>query len=289
MSTFGFLAPQDLWDARSEMFFSQVLAGVEDVVALDGHTVLTLAARSPVEEMAIYRRWAESGTVDAVVLRDLRAQDPRPGLLEELGIGYVMLGDVTQEGEEAAVLVDNAAAMRAVLAELRSLGHTRIAHLGGPADLLHSRLRREAYVEDVERHGEAPLTAQGDYSERSGALALEALLTGPVGRSGAAGRAESTPPTAVVCDNDAMAIGALEAAPALGARVPEQLSIIGWEDSMSCQLHDPPVAVLGHSLRMTGALVGRALCALVDRPPRRERILRPTPVILHRGTLRALD
>lgn len=279
MSTFGFLAPQNLWDARSEMFFSQVLAGVEDEVALDGHTVLTLAARSPVEEMAIYRRWAESGTVDAVVLRDMRAADPRPGLLEELGLGYVMLGDVTQEGEEAAVLVDNAAAMRAVLTELRSLGHARIAHLGGPADLLHSRLRREAFIEDVERRGDAPLTAQGDYSEGSGALALEALLAGPGG---------AAPPTAVVCDNDAMSIGALEAAPVLGARVPEQLSIIGWEDSMSCQLHDPPVAVLGHSLRMTGALVGRALCALVDRPPRRERILRPTPVILHRGTLRGL-
>ena len=279
MSTFGFLAPQDLWDARSEMFFSQVLAGVEDEVALDGHTVLTLAARSPVEEMAFYRRWAESGTVDAVVLRDLRAEDPRPGLLEELGIGYVMLGDVTQEGEEPAVLVDNAASMRAVLAELRALGHARIAHLGGPADLLHSRLRREAYVEDVARRGDAALIAQGDYSERSGALALETLLAGSGG---------TAPPTALVCDNDAMAIGALEAAPALGARVPEQLSIIGWEDSMSCQLHDPPVAVLGHSLRMTGALVGRALCALVDRPPRRERIQRPTPVILHRGTLRGL-
>src|SRR5699024_680235 len=117
-----------------------------------------------------------------------------------------------------------------VLAELRALGHARIAHLGGPADLLHSRLRREAYVEDVARHGDAPLTAQGDYSERSGALALETLLAGSGG---------TAPPTALVCDNDAMAIGALEAAPALGARVPEQLSIIGWEDSMSCQLHDP--------------------------------------------------
>jgi DNA-binding LacI/PurR family transcriptional regulator len=93
----------------------------------------------------------------------------------------------------------------------------------------------------------------------------------------------------VVCDNDAMAIGALEAAPGLRARVPQELSIIGWEDSMSCQLHEPPVAVLGHSLRLTGSLVGRALLALVADPPRRERILRPTPVILHRGTLRAVD
>src|SRR5699024_4903128 len=156
MSTFGFLAPQDLWDARSEMFFSQVLAGVEDEVALDGHTVLTLAARSPVDEMAFYRRWAESGTVDAVVLRDLRAEVLRPGRREELGIRYGLLGAVRPDGEEPAVVVDNAASMRAVLAALRALGHARIAHLGGPADLRHSRLRREAYVEDVSRPGDAP-------------------------------------------------------------------------------------------------------------------------------------
>jgi DNA-binding LacI/PurR family transcriptional regulator len=227
--------------------------------------------------MAIYRRWAEARAVDAVVLRDLRAEDPRPGLLDELGIGYVLLGDVTQEGEEAAVLVDNAAAMRSVLAELRALGHKRIAHLGGPPDLLHSRLRREAYLDSTAGAGGAVLVAEGDYSEESGARALTALLAAP------------QRPTAVVCDNDAMAIGALEAAPGLRARVPQELSIIGWEDSMSCQLHEPPVAVLGHSLRLTGSLVGRALLALVADPPRRERILRPTPVILHRGTLRAVD
>lgn len=297
MSTFGFLAPQDLWDARSEMFFSQVLAGVEDEVAPHGHTVVTLAAQSPAEEMTIYRRWAADGAVRAVVLRDLREGDPRPALLDELGLGYVLLGDVTQQGEEAAVLVDNAAAMRAVLAELRTLGHERIAHLGGPAQLLHSRQRREAFLADVREAaggaggaagdrggaGTAPgapaaaLTAEGDYSEESGAEALARLL------------ARDPRPTAVVCDNDAMAIGALEAAPALGVRVPEQLSIIGWEDSMSCQLHEPPVAVLGHSLRLTGALVGRALRALVEEPPRHARILRPVPVILHRGTLGPVD
>lgn len=280
MSTFGFLAPQDLWDARSEMFFSQVLAGVEDEVAPHGHTVVTLAAQSPAEEMAIYRRWAEDGAVRAVVLRDLREGDPRPALLEQLGLGYVLLGDVTQRGEEAAVLVDNAAAMRAVLAELRSLGHARIAHLGGPADLLHSRQRREAFLADVQEAAAGPaaaagLTAEGDYSEESGAAALARLLS------------RDPRPTAVVCDNDAMAIGALESAPALGVSVPADLSIIGWEDSMSCQLHEPPVAVLGHSLRLTGSLVGRALQALVEEPPRRARILRPVPVILPRGTLGA--
>lgn len=275
MATFGFLAPRNLWDARSEMFFSQVLAGVEDEVASAGHTVLTLAAASVVEEMEIYRRWAADGAVQAVVMRDLRQDDPRPELLDELRLGYVLLGDVTQEGPQAAVLVDNASSMRAVLQQLRDLGHERIAHLGGPPDLLHSRLRREAYLASVADADEVALTAEGDYSGEEGAEALDAFL-----------RADPRP-TAIVCDNDAMAIGALGAAAELGISVPEELSVIGWEDSMACQLHDPPVAVLGHSLRLTGSLAGRALQALVADPSRQERMLRPTPVLLARGTLAA--
>lgn len=275
MATFGFLAPRNLWDARSEMFFSQVLAGVEDEVASAGHTVLTLAAASVVEEMEIYRRWAADGAVQAVVMRDLRQDDPRPELLDELQLGYVLLGDVTQEGPQAAVLVDNASSMRAVLQQLRGLGHERIAHLGGPPALLHSRLRREAYLASVADADEVALTAEGDYSGEEGAEALDAFL-----------RADPRP-TAIVCDNDAMAIGALEAAAELGISVPGELSVIGWEDSMACQLHDPPVAVLGHSLRLTGSLAGRALQALVADPPRHERMLRPTPVLLARGTLAA--
>ena len=275
MATFGFLAPRNLWDARSEMFFSQVLAGVEDEVASAGHTVLTLAAASVVEEMEIYRRWAADGAVQAVVMRDLRQDDPRPELLDELRLGYVLLGDVTQEGPQAAVLVDNASSMRAVLQQLRDLGHERIAHLGGPPELLHSRLRREAYLASVTDAEEVALTAEGDYSGEEGAEALDAFL-----------RADPRP-TAIVCDNDAMAIGALGAAAELGISVPEELSVIGWEDSMACQLHDPPVAVLGHSLRLTGSLAGRALQALVADPPRQERMLRPTPVLLARGTLAA--
>lgn len=270
MSTFGFIAPEDIWSARSEQYFNQVLAGIEDAVAPAGHAVVTRAVASVEEEVAVYRGWAASGSVQAVVLHDLEADDPRPELLASLGLDHVLLGDVSQRSEVPSVLVDNAGVMRELLAELHELGHRRIAHLGGPSDLVHSRLRREAYLAFCAEHGLSPLVATGDYSAGSGAREVEAL---------------DPRPDALLVDNDAMAIGALDRAAELGVAVPEAMSIISWDDSMACQQHDPPVAALGHSQRASGAAVGRALLGLTARPPRHDHDLRPVPVLLHRGTL----
>lgn len=275
MSTFGFIAPEDIWSARSEQYFNQVLAGIEDAVAGAGHTVLTRAVASREEEMAAYRDWAARGTVAAVVLRDLVPEDPRPALLAELGLGHVLEGDVVQDGEAPSVTVDNAAVMRGVLDALRSRGLERIAHLGGPQGLVHSALRRGAYLDWCDAAGETPRTAEGDYTGDSGARALDALLT-----------AADDGPDVLLADNDAMALGALERARLRGIAVPGTLSIVSWDDSMACQLHEPPLAALGAAPRATGAAVGRALSALVEQPPRVLHERRPQPVLLDRGTLR---
>ena len=274
MSTFGFIAPEDIWSARSEQYFNQVLAGIEDAVAGAGHTVITRAFGSREQEMAVYREWAERGTVRAVVLRDLVPDDPRPALLAELGLLHVLEGDVVQEGDAPSVAVDNAAVMRGVLDALHARGHRRIAHLGGPPGLVHSALRREAYLAWCREHGAAELVAQGDYTGDSGARALDTLLA-----------ADAAGVDVLLADNDAMALGALDRAGERGLDVPGALSVISWDDSMACQLHEPPLAALGAAPRATGAAVGRALAALVEEPPQIIHELRPQPVLLERATL----
>lgn len=287
MSTVGLVVPGDIWSARSEQFLNQVLAGIEDVVVAAGHTVLTHAAGSVEQEIAVHRRWAAEGAVRAVVLRDLGAEDPRPGILRGLGLPYVLIGDVVQEDGPGAgvptVSVDNAGIMREVLGTLLEMGHRRIVHVGGPPHLLHSALRRAAYREVMAREGLEDLGVDGDYSRASGAAALDALRPLLQG-------VPATEPTApsravIVLDNDAMALGALERARELRLRVPEDVSLVSWEDSMGCQLSEPPMTALGHALRSTGMQVGRALAHLVEDPPRVVRHRPSTPVLLRRETL----
>lgn len=274
MSTVGLVVPEDIWSARSEQYFNQVLAGIEDVVVAAGHTVLTHASASVEAEVAVYRRWAAQGAVRAVVLRDLGADDARPEILRELGLPAVLLGDVAQQTPgQSLVAIDNRAIMRELLERLLGMGHRRIGHVGGPPQLLHSSLRRAAYREVMAEHGLPELTAEGDYSRASGAAALDAL------------RGRLLEPAVLVIDNDAMALGALDRARALRRRVPEDLSLVSWEDSMACQLSDPPLTALGHALRSRGMQVGRALTALVEDPPRVVQHHQASPVLLRRATL----
>ncbi|MFC0672617.1 LacI family DNA-binding transcriptional regulator [Brachybacterium hainanense] len=277
MSTVGLVVPEDIWSARSEHFLNLVLAGIEDVVVAAGHAVLTQATSSPEQEIAVHRRWAADGAVGAVVLRDLREDDPRPAVLAELGMPYVLIGDVVQEHEQehpvSTVTVDNAGMMRDLLGELLARGHRSIGHVGGPQELLHSGLRRSAYREVMAGRGLPVLTADGDYTAAGGARALEELLP------------RLDPGGVLVLDNDAMALGALDRARELQLPVPDRVSLVSWEDSMGCQLSDPPLTALGHALRSTGALVGASLIGLVQERPHVTRHRQSTPVLLPRASL----
>lgn len=286
MSAFGVVVRSDVWLAGTEAYSAQILAGIEDVAIAEGHTVISQALTTLEEELAIYREWTAQGTVDAVVLRDLRREDPRPPLLEELGLPAVLIGDVAQDEGIASVLVDNGATMDALLVELDSMGLVPAAHIGGPQHLLHSQLRRAAYEQHAADEGCASLTAEGDYSALSGRAAMRGLLMPDVA-SGAldAAPGEAIRPRAVIADNDMMAVAAVEAARSLGLRVPEDIAVISWDDSTACQLNDPPLAALAHTPRVTGTLVGEALIGAVSETPQIERVQVGLPRLLRRASL----
>lgn len=272
MATIGITIPESVWSARSERYYTLVLHGLEDAAVAGGHTVLSRVTGSSEEELEVLAGWAERGMVDVVILKDLLPDDPRPGQVQRLGLPFTMIGDVRQR-DVSAVTIDNAGMMRRLLEDLHACGHRAIAHVGGPPHLLHSRWRREAYREFVAEHDLPLLALEGDYGPDSGAAATAELL-------GALAR-----PTVIVHDNDAMAIGGLRAAAAQGIRVPEELSVVSWDDSPACQTHTPPIAVLDHLPHQLGVDLGAAAVALLEDPPRRLRLAHEVPRLLHRGTL----
>lgn len=104
-------------------------------------------------------------------------------------------------------------------------------------------------------HGVRTTTFEGDYSEAAGIRALTAL------------GALADRPTAVVFDNDVMALGALHEAGRLGLTVPADLSLVAWDDSALCQLATPPLSAVSHDVQELGELVSHTLAdALVAAP-----------------------
>nr|WP_155073051.1 substrate-binding domain-containing protein [Streptomyces taklimakanensis] len=262
-----------------EPFFMEFIAGIEERLAERGLSVLLHVVAAQDAEIAAYRRWAERGLVEAVVVVNRTVDDRRLPVLRELGLPAVLVGtgaegsDGGEGGRPAvpAVRTDDAGPVREALAHLLDLGHRRIARVSGPADLLHTRARTKALVEGCREVGIEPVIVEGDYSDEAGAGLTRTLLNGP------------EPPTAILYDNDVMAVAGLGAAKELGVAVPEQLSLIAWDDSTMCRLASPPLTTMSVDVHRYGVLVAESVLELVDGREVAER-WSPTARCVPRGS-----
>ncbi|MEJ3747249.1 substrate-binding domain-containing protein [Actinomycetes bacterium KLBMP 9797] len=253
----------------AEPFFMEFIAGIEERLAERGQSILLHVVTTQAAEIAAYRRWAENRIVDAVVLVNRAVDDDRPAVLRELGLRAVVAGEPA--GDAPAVRTDDAGAVRAALAHLVALGHRRIARVSGPDSLLHTRSRTEALVAGARAAGIDPVVVEGDYSEESGAKLTALLLDRP------------DPPTAIIYDNDLMAVAGLNTAKELGLDVPRQLSLIAWDDSSLCRLASPPLTTMSLDVHRFGQLVAESVLDLTDDAPVPDRWC-PTATLIPRAT-----
>lgn len=255
-------------------FYAEFIAGMESVLAADDGSVLLQMVPSLKQETETYERWAKPGQVSGVVLADLVDDDGRADFLRALGIPTLVLGEKAPPAGVAAVQVDNHGAMTDAVIRLTDLGHRRIGRVSGPHPLLHTRARTEAFEAAIAELGAYGVLVEGDYTEESGEQATRGLL----GRS--------NPPTAIIYDNDLMAVAGLGVAAELGIDVPGSLSLLAWDDSAVCQLATPPLSVMSRDVRALGEMAVGALLGLIrDGVP---TILRaPPPRFITRATTRS--
>ncbi|GAB2972337.1 LacI family DNA-binding transcriptional regulator [Frigoribacterium salinisoli] len=239
------------FSAGLDPFRTEFLAGLEAEVTRSGGDVLLQLVADRDEELACFVRWAGLGGVRGAVIMDVVQDDPRLPLLERLGTPTVVLGHADGPRGAARVEVDDAAAMRTAVRALVELGHRSLGRVAGPAELWHTRVRTEAFDATLLELGASGRSLDGDYTTRRGREATRELLS------------EVDRPTAVVYDNDAMALGGLGAAEELGLAVPRDVSLLAWDDSPPCQLAVPALSVVGRDVPALGAAAGRALLDLM--------------------------
>ena len=205
----------------ADPFFPAFIAGIEATLAPLGQSLVLQVVPDRDREVEGYRRLAADGRVDGVFLTDLRVGDPRPALLERLGLPAVVIAPSCGDHAAAAcVCVDDRPGVAAAVEHLVALGHRRIAHVSGPAEFVHSRSRRDAWAGAVRDAGLRPGPAvESDFSAAGGAAATARLLD------------LAEPPTAVVYANDLMAIAGAALAAGRGLDVPTDLSVTGFDDT----------------------------------------------------------
>ena len=263
---------------RADPFFPSFIAGVESELSREGYALLLQVVPEHDAEHQSYRRLSSEGRVDGVFVTDLYVDDPRPALLAQLGLPAVIVGPVLSEAYWPAVGVDDQPGITAAVEHLLGLGHTRIAHVGGPSGMVHGRSRREAWAAALAGagHPEGPWV-EGDFSAEAGATATRQLLDLP------------DPPTAIVYANDLMAIAGLSVAFARGIQVPGRLSITGYEDTELAAHVQPPLTTVSTDVIGWGRAAARRLLELVDGRDATDFPLQPPRLVVRASTGPAPD
>lgn len=257
-------------------YFAAVVRGVESVARAGGYTVI-LANSDEDRDREQSALEAVLGRVDGVILAPVDESDRNGDLAREVGLALVHLDRATERGSAVdSVLVDNAGGAASAVAHLAGLGHRRIATIAGPPSSTPGRERLEGFLRGLEAAGLQPAqdhVERCDFREAGGAAAMGRLWSLPVR------------PTAVFVANNQMTLGALGWLRRAGVRVPDDVSIIGFDDHAFSDLLDPPLTVIDRPMEEQGAA---AMELLLDRltgggPAEPRRIVLPTSLVVRRS------
>lgn len=165
-----------------------------------------------------------------------------------------------------SVSVDQRAGVRLLVEHLVSMGHVAVQHIAGPLDFQEGLDRAEAFDDAVAAHRiERGPRLAGDWSAASGFAAASQL---------------SPATTAVVCGNDQMAFGLISGLRAAGRRVPEDVSVVGFDDTPESRYFSPPLTTVRQDFTALGELATRTLLARIDgRPDAVHAVLVPSLIL----------
>lgn len=250
--TFGLVLARSAQTLIEEPYFMGFVGGVESVLAEKSYALALQVVADLGEELATYRKWAAERRVDGVIVVDLRVADPRLPVLRKLGLPAVLVGDPALADGMPCVWTDGTAAMNAALDHVASLGHRVIARVAGPPEYGDVWIRDQAFELATRRLSVETRIHHTDYSAAQGAAATRELVTG------------FPRPTAIIYDNDLMAVAGLAVIQGLGLRVPDDVTLVAWDDSALCRITHPTLTALSHNIVGYGAEVTQRLLALIS-------------------------
>ena len=252
--TIGYVMPMQ--DGQlTETFLGELMAGMAKTLAGRDWDLMVLAPHTPEDELAMFRRIANARHVSGLIISRTYSNDPRFRILKELDIPFVAHGRSSNSADAAWLDVDNDAAFFEMTSYLASLGHRRIAHIGGPPVYNFARQRAEGWKKGLQTAG-LELTAgyheATELSFEGGEAAMARLLR------------LDEPPTAVCCVSDVVAIGAMRAIRDAGYLPGRDISLIGYDGLEIGALLDPPLTTMSQPLQSAGSKLAEMLITIVE-------------------------
>jgi len=266
-------------------FFPELVKAFEDIAVEHGQEVLVANTNYDPARMETCVRRMLQRKVDGLAIMTSEMDDRLLEVVTRRDIALVSLDTVAPAPGWSSVRMDYAEGIVSGLEHLTSLGHRRIAFLSGPMRLNSARVRLQAFRSFMERNDlavEPHLVQEGNHRVEGGRDAMQRILDST---------ANGSRPTAVMASNDLTAIGALGAIHDAGLRVPEDISIVGYDDIQLSAYTQPALTTLRLSRTEIATAAFRALFKARrdgdNKPPDGEdHIIRPV-LVLRKSTGRA--
>jgi LacI family transcriptional regulator, repressor for deo operon, udp, cdd, tsx, nupC, and nupG len=258
----------------SNTFFSKILRGIEETLFEAGYGMIISDLDGSPEKEAHFAAFTAAGRVDGAILLNghlfgqSREGEGQPARIK---IPLVAVCEAIPGADIPQIEIDNRAAAYGMTQHLASLGHRSIAYVSGPASNILERERFQGFKDGLETAGlpfDPALVLPGDYTIEAGVRAGQDLV------------ARSTRPTAVFCTSDEMAIGLMRTLFSAGLRVPEDISVAGFDDIEFAAVAEPPLTTIHQPRRELGQAAASALIELLQGRPSPKRIRLETELVI---------
>jgi DNA-binding LacI/PurR family transcriptional regulator len=239
----------------ADPFVAEVVSGIEEMVNARGYSVILASSKGdPDQEIKVVQTFEER-RVDGLLLTSSRVGAMYSALLADTNIPIVVVNNPQVGDSTYSVLVDHAAASRSAVRFLVQLGHRRVAYVGDRFGFQSNSARHDGYRQCLEEFGmgyRPEYVVTGASGPEGGMLAMDQLVALP------------ERPTAVFCYNDMTAVGVLASARRHQLRVPEDLSVVGFDDLLIASYTHPPLTTVRQPTRLIGRVAAEMLLNLLS-------------------------
>lgn len=270
-NTIGLVIPDS-----ANPFFAEVARSIEGAAYQLGYSVILCNTEQDPAREEFYVDVLSKKQIDGVIFTATGEQTGPLKFLLEKGIPLVLINRDLSNITLDAVLIDDKQGGYLATRHLIELGHRRIACIAGPRTTTPSGDRMTGYQKALVEAGisfDEALMVRGDYHPGSGFEITRTWLALP------------DPPTAIFSSNDLMAVGALGAAAQAQVRVPEDLSVIGYDDIELARFTSPPLTTIAQPKSKIGALATQFLAErIADKSYPTRRVTLPVELIIREST-----